>query len=62
MGPSINYVRTLGESGGGGCLASYTFLLHNTSKRGEGVQEACKKVYVPLGQARGDYSVLTFHG
>ena len=46
-GPSINYVRTKGE-GGGGIL--YISIAYYMQKGGEGVQIACKIAYVINGR------------
>ena len=55
-GPSIDYVHTKGEEGGGGVQAAYTFPVRfSCRKGGEEVQIACKIVYVINGQPFGRY-------
>ena len=60
-GPSINYVRTQGEGGGG--QVSNTFPLRITCKKGggEGVQIACKIAYVLNGRPLGRKWFVKIH-
>ena len=60
-GPSINYIRTVGEGGGSNLL--YISIAYYMQKWGQGVQIACKNAYVingrPLNSVNKDWKTET---